>query len=118
LFLSFVEASRSIPVGGGNAPQAGLPTTKKKITKEEERRRKHHASAYLQWLKKQTQRSEMGAFYCSICGKTDFSGKGHIHGKSHQSKLKVILVKFMDKVSVLLTKQLLAYSGSKYDLGT
>ncbi|XP_067293916.1 coiled-coil domain-containing protein 84 isoform X2 [Pseudorasbora parva] len=40
----------------------------------------------------------MGAFYCSICKKTDFSGKGHIHGKSHQSKLKVILVKFMEKV--------------------
>ncbi|XP_067261596.1 coiled-coil domain-containing protein 84 isoform X2 [Chanodichthys erythropterus] len=40
----------------------------------------------------------MGAFYCSICRKTDFTGKGHIHGKSHQSKLKVILVKFMEKV--------------------
>lgn len=40
----------------------------------------------------------MGAFYCSICRKTDFSGKGHIYGKSHQSKLKVILVKFMEKV--------------------
>lgn len=45
----------------------------------------------------------MGAFYCSICRKTDFTGKGHIHGKSHQSKLKVVLVKFMEKVS-LLTK--------------
>uniref|UniRef100_A0A8C2E8Y9 Coiled-coil domain containing 84 n=1 Tax=Cyprinus carpio TaxID=7962 RepID=A0A8C2E8Y9_CYPCA len=40
----------------------------------------------------------MGAFYCSICRKTDFSGKGHIYGKSHQSKLKVILVKFTEKV--------------------
>ncbi|XP_066514758.1 coiled-coil domain-containing protein 84 isoform X2 [Hoplias malabaricus] len=40
----------------------------------------------------------MGAFYCDICRQTDFSGKGHIHGKSHQSKLKVILVKFLEKV--------------------
>lgn len=40
----------------------------------------------------------MGAFYCSVCGKTDFSGKGHIYGKSHQSKLKIILVKFTEKV--------------------
>ncbi|XP_016310305.1 coiled-coil domain-containing protein 84-like isoform X1 [Sinocyclocheilus anshuiensis] len=40
----------------------------------------------------------MGAFYCSVCRKTDFSGKGHIYGKSHQSKLKVILVKFTEKV--------------------
>ncbi|XP_051552142.1 centrosomal AT-AC splicing factor-like isoform X2 [Myxocyprinus asiaticus] len=40
----------------------------------------------------------MGAFYCSICRKTDFSGKGHIYGKSHQSKLKIVIVKFMEKV--------------------
>ncbi|KAI7812387.1 putative coiled-coil domain-containing protein 84 [Triplophysa rosa] len=40
----------------------------------------------------------MGAFYCSICMKTDFTGKGHIYGKSHQSKLKVVLVKFLEKV--------------------
>ncbi|XP_053340692.1 coiled-coil domain-containing protein 84 [Clarias gariepinus] len=40
----------------------------------------------------------MGAFYCAICRQTDFSGKGHIFGKSHQSKLKVVLVKFLDKV--------------------
>ncbi|KAK2816516.1 hypothetical protein Q7C36_022787 [Tachysurus vachellii] len=40
----------------------------------------------------------MGAFYCAICRQTDFSGKGHIYGKSHQSKLKVVLVKFLDKV--------------------
>ncbi|XP_056600992.1 coiled-coil domain-containing protein 84 [Triplophysa dalaica] len=40
----------------------------------------------------------MGAFYCSICRKTDFTGKAHIYGKSHQCKLKVVLVKFLDKV--------------------
>nr|XP_055056362.1 coiled-coil domain-containing protein 84 [Misgurnus anguillicaudatus] len=40
----------------------------------------------------------MGAFYCAICRKTDFSGKGHIFGKSHQSKLKVVIVKFLEKV--------------------
>lgn len=40
----------------------------------------------------------MGAFYCAICRQTSFSGKGHIFGKSHQSKLKVILVKFLEKV--------------------
>ncbi|XP_046695906.1 coiled-coil domain-containing protein 84 isoform X2 [Silurus meridionalis] len=40
----------------------------------------------------------MGAFYCSICRQTDFSGKGHIYGKSHQSKLRVVVVKFLEKV--------------------
>ncbi|TSP36117.1 Coiled-coil domain-containing protein 84 [Bagarius yarrelli] len=40
----------------------------------------------------------MGAFYCALCRQTDFSGKGHIYGKSHQSKLKVVLVKFLEKV--------------------
>ncbi|KAL7834499.1 hypothetical protein SRHO_G00287460 [Serrasalmus rhombeus] len=40
----------------------------------------------------------MGPFYCEICRQTDFSGKGHIYGKSHQSKLKVVLVKFLEKV--------------------
>ncbi|XP_062341626.1 coiled-coil domain-containing protein 84 [Osmerus eperlanus] len=40
----------------------------------------------------------MGAFYCAICRQTFFSGKGHIFGKSHQSKLKVVLVKFIEKV--------------------
>uniref|UniRef100_A0A4W4ECI2 Coiled-coil domain containing 84 n=1 Tax=Electrophorus electricus TaxID=8005 RepID=A0A4W4ECI2_ELEEL len=33
----------------------------------------------------------MGAFYCAVCRQTDFSGKGHIYGKSHQCKLKVVL---------------------------
>ncbi|XP_035382846.1 coiled-coil domain-containing protein 84 isoform X2 [Electrophorus electricus] len=40
----------------------------------------------------------MGAFYCAVCRQTDFSGKGHIYGKSHQCKLKVVLVKFIEKV--------------------
>ncbi|XP_062844701.1 coiled-coil domain-containing protein 84 [Trichomycterus rosablanca] len=40
----------------------------------------------------------MVAFYCAICRQTDFSGKGHVFGKSHQSKLKVVLVKFLEKV--------------------
>lgn len=40
----------------------------------------------------------MGAFYCAICRQTFFSGKAHIFGKSHQSKLKVVLVKFLEKV--------------------
>ncbi|XP_076867192.1 centrosomal AT-AC splicing factor isoform X2 [Brachyhypopomus gauderio] len=40
----------------------------------------------------------MGAFYCAVCRRTDFSGKGHIYGKSHRSRLKVVLVKFMEKV--------------------
>nr|XP_029527382.1 coiled-coil domain-containing protein 84 isoform X2 [Oncorhynchus nerka] len=40
----------------------------------------------------------MGAFYCAICRQTSFSGKAHIFGKSHQSKLKVVLVKFLEKV--------------------
>ncbi|KAL2095088.1 hypothetical protein ACEWY4_009807 [Coilia grayii] len=40
----------------------------------------------------------MGAFYCAICRQTDFNGKGHIFGKSHQAKLKVVLVKFLEKV--------------------
>ncbi|TRY92090.1 hypothetical protein DNTS_022015, partial [Danionella cerebrum] len=47
---------------------------------------------------KQTKIKQMGAFYCSVCRKTDFSGKGHIYGKSHQSQLKVTLAKFTNKV--------------------
>ncbi|KAM9393056.1 centrosomal AT-AC splicing factor [Pholidichthys leucotaenia] len=40
----------------------------------------------------------MGVHYCSICRHTTFSGKAHIFGKTHQSKLRVVLVKFLDKV--------------------
>ncbi|XP_012677466.2 coiled-coil domain-containing protein 84 [Clupea harengus] len=40
----------------------------------------------------------MVAFYCAVCRQSDFSGKGHIFGKSHQAKLKVVLVKFLEKV--------------------
>ncbi|XP_076010349.1 centrosomal AT-AC splicing factor [Genypterus blacodes] len=40
----------------------------------------------------------MGAYYCAICRQTTFSGKGHIFGKSHQSRLRVILLKFLEKV--------------------
>ncbi|KAM3867649.1 centrosomal AT-AC splicing factor [Diretmus argenteus] len=40
----------------------------------------------------------MGAFYCAICRQTSFSGKGHIFGKSHQSRLRVVLLKFLEKV--------------------
>ncbi|XP_029916791.1 centrosomal AT-AC splicing factor isoform X1 [Myripristis murdjan] len=40
----------------------------------------------------------MGAFYCAVCRQTSFSGKGHIFGKSHQSRLRVVLLKFLEKV--------------------
>uniref|UniRef100_A0A8C5HME6 Coiled-coil domain containing 84 n=1 Tax=Gouania willdenowi TaxID=441366 RepID=A0A8C5HME6_GOUWI len=40
----------------------------------------------------------MGAFYCSVCRQTTFTGKGHIFGKSHQSRLRVVLLKFLEKV--------------------
>lgn len=40
----------------------------------------------------------MGAFYCSVCRQTTFSGKSHIFGKSHQSRLRVVLLKFLEKV--------------------
>ncbi|XP_054467623.1 coiled-coil domain-containing protein 84 [Anoplopoma fimbria] len=40
----------------------------------------------------------MGAYYCSICRQTTFTGKGHIHGKNHQSRLRVVLLKFLEKV--------------------
>ncbi|KAF7648248.1 hypothetical protein LDENG_00159880 [Lucifuga dentata] len=40
----------------------------------------------------------MGAYYCAICRQTTFSGKGHIFGKSHQSRLRVVLLKFLEKV--------------------
>lgn len=40
----------------------------------------------------------MGAYYCSICRQTTFSGKSHIFGKSHQSRLRVVLLKFLEKV--------------------
>ncbi|XP_064207016.1 coiled-coil domain-containing protein 84 [Anguilla rostrata] len=40
----------------------------------------------------------MSAFHCAVCRQTFFSGKKHIFGKSHQSKLKVVLVKFLEKV--------------------
>lgn len=44
---------------------------------------------------------EMGAYYCAICRQTTFNGKGHIFGKSHQSRLRVVLLKFIEKVSRL-----------------
>lgn len=40
----------------------------------------------------------MGAYYCAICGQTTFNGKGHIFGKTHQSRLRVVLLKFIEKV--------------------
>ncbi|XP_062272959.1 coiled-coil domain-containing protein 84 [Scomber scombrus] len=40
----------------------------------------------------------MGAFYCAICRQTTFTGKGHIFGKNHQSRLRVVLLKFLEKV--------------------
>ncbi|XP_055080421.1 coiled-coil domain-containing protein 84 isoform X2 [Periophthalmus magnuspinnatus] len=40
----------------------------------------------------------MGAFYCSVCKQTTFSGKSHIFGKSHQGRLRVVLLKFLEKV--------------------
>ncbi|KAM4615809.1 centrosomal AT-AC splicing factor [Polymixia lowei] len=40
----------------------------------------------------------MGAFYCSVCRQTFFSGKSHIFGRSHQSRLRVVLLKFLEKV--------------------
>ncbi|XP_013867182.1 centrosomal AT-AC splicing factor isoform X2 [Austrofundulus limnaeus] len=41
----------------------------------------------------------MGAYYCAICKQTTFSGgKKHIFGKSHQSRLRVVLLKFTEKV--------------------
>ncbi|XP_068166330.1 centrosomal AT-AC splicing factor [Antennarius striatus] len=40
----------------------------------------------------------MGAYYCSICRQTSFTGKGHIFGKTHQSRLRVVLSKFLEKV--------------------
>ncbi|KAF0034181.1 hypothetical protein F2P81_014247 [Scophthalmus maximus] len=40
----------------------------------------------------------MGAFYCAVCRQTTFGGKGHIFGKSHQSRLRVVLLKFLEKV--------------------
>ncbi|XP_071339529.1 centrosomal AT-AC splicing factor [Trachinotus anak] len=40
----------------------------------------------------------MGAFYCAICRQTTFNGKGHIFGKNHQSRLRVVLLKFLEKV--------------------
>uniref|UniRef100_A0A8C9VTI3 Centrosomal AT-AC splicing factor n=1 Tax=Scleropages formosus TaxID=113540 RepID=A0A8C9VTI3_SCLFO len=39
----------------------------------------------------------MDAFYCAVCRQTSFAGKGHRYGKSHQAKLKVVLVKFLEK---------------------
>lgn len=40
----------------------------------------------------------MGAFYCAVCRQTFFSGKKHIFGKSHQSRLRVALLRLTDKV--------------------
>ncbi|XP_077456793.1 centrosomal AT-AC splicing factor isoform X2 [Stigmatopora argus] len=40
----------------------------------------------------------MGAYYCAICRQTSFNGKGHIFGKHHQSRLRLVLMKFIDKV--------------------
>ncbi|KAM3611023.1 uncharacterized protein V6R79_012558 [Siganus canaliculatus] len=40
----------------------------------------------------------MGAHYCAICRQTTFTGKAHIFGKNHQSRLRVVLLKFLEKV--------------------
>uniref|UniRef100_A0A3B3UXG1 Centrosomal AT-AC splicing factor n=1 Tax=Poecilia latipinna TaxID=48699 RepID=A0A3B3UXG1_9TELE len=41
----------------------------------------------------------MGAYYCAICNQTTFCGKKkHIFGKNHQSRLRVVLLKFTEKV--------------------
>ncbi|XP_053726834.1 coiled-coil domain-containing protein 84 [Synchiropus splendidus] len=40
----------------------------------------------------------MGAHYCAICRHTSFNGKSHIFSKTHQSKLRVVLLKFFEKV--------------------
>ncbi|XP_024130880.1 coiled-coil domain-containing protein 84 isoform X2 [Oryzias melastigma] len=40
----------------------------------------------------------MGTHYCNICRQTTFSGKKHIFGKQHQSRLRVVLTKFIEKV--------------------
>ncbi|XP_070689690.1 centrosomal AT-AC splicing factor isoform X2 [Pempheris klunzingeri] len=40
----------------------------------------------------------MGSYYCAICQQTTFTGKAHIFGKNHQSKLRVVLLKFLEKV--------------------
>nr|XP_057927443.1 coiled-coil domain-containing protein 84 [Doryrhamphus excisus] len=40
----------------------------------------------------------MGAHYCPICRQTTFNGKKHIFGKTHQSRLRLVLVKFIEKV--------------------
>ncbi|KAM9821875.1 coiled-coil domain-containing protein 84 [Syngnathus typhle] len=40
----------------------------------------------------------MGAYYCAICRQTAFNGKGHIFGKHHQSRLRLVLMKFIEKV--------------------
>ncbi|XP_041856613.1 coiled-coil domain-containing protein 84 [Melanotaenia boesemani] len=40
----------------------------------------------------------MGAYYCAICRQTTFSGKKHIFEKNHQSRLRVVLLKFLEKV--------------------
>ncbi|XP_036380619.1 coiled-coil domain-containing protein 84 isoform X2 [Megalops cyprinoides] len=61
----------------------------------------------------------MGAFYCSVCRQTFFSGKKHIYGKSHQSKLKVILVKFLEKVKearrTIRSPQVVKFSCIEHD---
>lgn len=40
----------------------------------------------------------MGAYYCAICRQTTFKGKAHVFGKNHQSRLRVVLLKFLEKV--------------------
>ncbi|XP_062237487.1 coiled-coil domain-containing protein 84 isoform X1 [Platichthys flesus] len=40
----------------------------------------------------------MAPHYCAVCRQTTFAGKGHIFGKSHQSRLRVVLLKFLEKV--------------------
>uniref|UniRef100_A0A3Q2YPY7 Centrosomal AT-AC splicing factor n=1 Tax=Hippocampus comes TaxID=109280 RepID=A0A3Q2YPY7_HIPCM len=40
----------------------------------------------------------MGAYYCAICRQTAFNGKGHIFGKHHQSRLRLVIMKFIEKV--------------------
>ncbi|XP_056447441.1 coiled-coil domain-containing protein 84 [Gadus chalcogrammus] len=60
----------------------------------------------------------MGAFHCAVCRQTFFCGKKHIFGKSHQSRLKVVILKFIEKVKearqTIKSPQVERFDGTKH----
>ncbi|XP_043936872.1 centrosomal AT-AC splicing factor isoform X1 [Protopterus annectens] len=56
----------------------------------------------------------MGVYFCQLCRRTFFSGKGHVYEKKHKEKLKTVLTKFRRKVEAAF-KMMKEPQAVKYD---